>query len=96
MKPLTRRERIAVALWLLVGTVAWNGLYDVFLLRSTREYLYRQALHQAGRGPVVDLSQAMGVAVRDAVWLSTLWVSIVLLVAMLTLKLMQDRTLTIR
>jgi hypothetical protein len=87
MTPLGRRRRIAVALWVIIAVVAWNGLYDELLARSTETYLYRQALFQAGRGPWIDLATAMQIAVRDAAWLSTLWASILLLAGMATIRL---------
>jgi hypothetical protein len=83
---LSRRERIAALAWGLVTVVAWNGLYDLFLLARTRLYLYQQALHLAGRGPAVSLSDAMAAGVRDAAWTATLCASILLLAAMLTLR----------
>ena len=91
MTGLGRRERIAVCLWLSVAVVVWNGLYDLLLARSTQTYLFRQALHEAGRGPWLDLTTAMDVAVRDAAWVSTLWASILLLVGMITIRLMWNR-----
>jgi hypothetical protein len=91
MLSLPRRERIALVLWLIVAAVAGNGLYDLLLARSTQNYLYRQAIHQAGLGPWIDLSNAMHVAVRDAIWISTLWASILLLAGMATIRLMRQR-----
>jgi hypothetical protein len=91
MTGLGRRERIAVCLWLAVAVVAWNGLYDLLLARSTQTYLFRQALHQAGRGAWLDLTTAMDVAVRDAAWVSTLWASILLLAGMITIRLIWNR-----
>jgi hypothetical protein len=91
MTALGRRERIAVCLWLIVAVVVWNGLYDLLLARSTQTYLFRQAIHQAGLGPGVDLRTAMDVAVRDAAWLSTLWASLLLLSGMMTIRLIWNR-----
>jgi hypothetical protein len=71
--------------------VVWNGLYDLLLARSTQTYLFRQALHQAGRGPWLDLTTAMDVAVRDAAWVSTLWASILLLAGLITIRLLWNR-----
>ncbi|HXW05695.1 MAG TPA: hypothetical protein VD833_10720 [Vicinamibacterales bacterium] len=87
MRRLSRGQRIAVALWVLVAAVFWNGVYDLRLLSSTREYLFRHALHEAGRGPAVDLSQAMAAGVRDAAWLATLAACTILLAAMLTVRM---------
>jgi hypothetical protein len=91
MTGLGRRERIAVYLWLAVAVVVWNGLYDLLLARSTQTYLFRQALHQAGLGPWLDLTTAMDVAVRDAAWMSTLWASILLLAGLITIRLLWNR-----
>jgi hypothetical protein len=87
MKALGRRERLAVYLWVVIAIVAWNGLYDLLLARSTQTYLFQQAIHQAGLGPWVDLTTALDVAVRDAVWISTLWASVLLLAGMATIRL---------
>lgn len=91
MIPLGRRERIAVGLWLIIAVVVWNGLYDLLLARSTQTYLFRQAIHQAGLGPWVDLTGALDVAVRDAAWLSTLWASLLLLAGLITIRLFRAR-----
>jgi hypothetical protein len=91
MTTLGRRERLAVWLWLIVALVVWNGLYDLLLARSTETYLFKQAIHQAGRGPWVDLSTAMAVAVRDAAWISTLWACLLLLAGMVTIRLVWPR-----
>jgi hypothetical protein len=90
MQPLARRARIAVSFWLVLAVVAWNGLYDLLLARSTETYLFRQAMHLAGQGPAIDLSSAMDLAVRDAVWVATLWASILLLAGLLTVHLGSD------
>ena len=87
MTALGRRERIAVCLWVLMAIVVWNGLYDELLARSTQTYLFKQAIHQAGLGPWVDLTTALDVAVRDAAWLSTLWASLLLLAGLMTIRL---------
>ena len=86
MQPLARRARIAVSLWVILAVVAWNGLYDLLLARSTETYLFTQAMHLSGQGPAIDLSSAMDLAVRDAIWVATLWASILLLAGLLTLR----------
>ena len=91
MTPLGRRKRIAVWLWVVIAVVVWNGLYDELLARSTQNYLFRQAIHQAGLGPWVDLTTALDVAVRDAAWLSTLWANLLLLAGLVTIRLVGSR-----
>lgn len=85
MMALGRRERVAVGLWLLIAVVVWNGLYDLLLARSTQNYLFRTAIHQAGQGPFVDLTEAMDEAVVYASWISTLWASLLLLAGLITI-----------
>ena len=89
--PLGRRERIAVTVWVLVALVVWNGLYDLLLARSTQNYLFRTAMHDAGVAPAVDLTAALDYAVLEAVWLSTLWAGILLLLGLLTIRLLRSR-----
>ncbi len=88
---LGRRERLAVGIWLVIALVAWNGLYDILLARSTQHYLFLAANHQAGLGPPVDLTNSLDVGVRDARWLATLWAGIVLLAGMWTVKMLADQ-----
>jgi hypothetical protein len=78
----------AAAVWVIVAVVVWNGLYDLLLARSTQNYLFRAALHQAGLGPPADLTTAMDLAVRDAIWISTLWAGIILLAGAWTVNMM--------
>lgn len=86
-RPLERRERTAAILWLLLGVVVWNGLYDLLLTRGIKDYLLQQALHEAGRGPAsMPLALAMDITVRDAVWIATLWASIIVGAGLLTVR----------
>ena len=87
MRPLTRRERIGAALWIVVGIVVWNGIYDLLLNRAVNEFLFRTAQHEAGRGPEVEMSAIMGVAIADAVWIATIWACAIVLAGLLTLRL---------
>jgi hypothetical protein len=73
-----RARRLAIALWLAMAVVVWNGLYDLRITLGVRDYLMKQALHDAGRGPEVTISSAMHETVRDAVRVATLWGVIIL------------------
>jgi hypothetical protein len=70
-----------------VGIFVWNGMYDMMMARGEREYLFRTALHEAGRGPAMSVASVMDGAVFDAVWVSTLWASLILLAGMVTIRL---------
>jgi hypothetical protein len=86
MRPLDRRHRIAVGTWSVVAVVVWNGLYDLLLARSTQNYLFRTAMHDAGLAPAVDLTAALDYAVLEAIWLATLWAGILLLAGLMTIR----------
>jgi hypothetical protein len=81
-----RRTRRWLALWVVVAIVVWNGVYDMLLTRGVKDYLLREALNQAGRGPAVNLSEEMGIAVRYAAWMATLWASSIMLAGLATLR----------
>jgi hypothetical protein len=83
---VARRQRRAIVLWLIVGLVVWNGIFDFVQTRGIKEYLLRTALHELGRGPHVPLPQAMSLVTREALWLSTLWASAIVLAGLLTLR----------
>lgn len=88
MRPLGRPQRIAVALWVIVGIVVWNGVYDLMLVRGIKEFLFRDALYEAGRGPHTPIAAVMDAAVFDAVWISTLWASGIVLAGLFTIRLL--------
>jgi len=71
-------RRLAIALWIGMAVVVWNGLYDLRITLGVRDYLVKQALHDAGRGPAVTISDAMHDTVRDAVQVASLWSAIIL------------------
>jgi uncharacterized membrane protein SpoIIM required for sporulation len=92
MQKIRREERIAVAIWLIVALVVWNGVYDLLMTRGIKDYLLRQALHQAGRGPEVSMTALIDLAITDAMWVSTLWASVILLAGLMTIRLLMRGT----
>jgi hypothetical protein len=84
---LSRRERFLVGLWLVLGIALWNGVYDMTLGVGIKEYLFRSALHEAGRAPRVGVATVLDRYVFDAVWVSTFWASLVVLAGLLTIRL---------
>lgn len=81
------RERAAIALWLVVGLVVWNGLYDVLIVGGIKEYLFRYALYEGGRGPHVPMAAIMDETVANAVWICTFWASAIVLCGLLTIRM---------
>jgi hypothetical protein len=90
MRPLTRPERFAVGLWIVLALFVGNAIYDLLLTRGIKEYVLRYALSEAGKGPPVPLTELMDAVVLDATWVSILWGSVVLLAGMLTIRLMRS------
>jgi hypothetical protein len=87
--PLTRRERILVGIWLAAGVALWNGVYDMTLGVGIKEYLFRSALHEAGRGPRMAIAAVLDPFVFDALWVATFWASLVVLLGLLTIRAMR-------
>ena len=83
-----RARRLAIALWFAMAVVVWNGLYDLRITLGVRDHLMKQALHDAGRGPVVTISEDMRATVRDAVLVATMWAAIILAAGLGTVTLM--------
>ena len=86
MTGLSRRQRIAAIAWLVIALVVGNGTYDLLMTRAVKEHLARAAMHEAGRGPAVELSQVMAYSIYDATWKSTLAGSLILLAGLLTIR----------
>lgn len=89
MIALARRRRIAVIVWVAIAVVVWNGLYDLRITLGVRDYLMKAALHDAGRGPAVVMSDAMRDTVRDAVLVASLWGTIILLAGLGTIRMLR-------
>ena len=83
-----RSQRIAVALWLVLAVGLWNAIFEMMVIRGVKEYLFRAALFDAGRGPLTPIRQIMDPAIFDATWVATLWTSVVALLALVTIRLL--------
>ena len=86
MERLTRRERIAAGLWIVVTLVVWNLIYDLMVTRAVQEFMFRAALHEAGRGPLTTMADVLDPNVYDAIWVSTLFASLVALAGFFTIR----------
>src|SRR5690606_2174786 len=83
---LSRRERFLVGLWVVLAAALWNGGYDMVLIEGIKEYLFRSALHEAGRGPDITIASVLDGTIFKAVWISTFWASVVMLAGMITIR----------
>jgi hypothetical protein len=77
---------MAVGLWLVLGVALWNGIFEMMVVRGVKEYLFRAALFDAGRGPLTPIAHVMDPAIYHATWVATLWSSVVMLAAMMTIR----------
>ena len=91
MQRVPRRESLAIAGWVILGVLLWNGIYDMVLGQGLREYLFRSALHDAGRGPLMSISAVVDPYIVDALWISTFWSLLVVLAGMLTIRTLRVR-----
>ena len=88
---LTRREKVAVAVWVALGIALWNAMYDQILEKGIKEYLFRSTLHEAGRAPQVAIASVLEPFLFDAVWVSTFWAALVMLAGLLTIRMLRTR-----
>jgi hypothetical protein len=83
---MARRQRTLVAIWIVLVIALWNAIFEMMVVRGVKEYLFRAALSQAGRRPLTRITDVMDPAIFNATWVATLWTSVILLVAMLTIR----------
>ena len=86
MRHLTGRERVTLAVWVVLAVALWNGIFEMMVVRGVKEYLFRAALHAAGRRPFTPIADVMDPAIYTATWVATLWTSVILLAALLTIR----------
>lgn len=68
-----RVKRAAILVLLLFGFTVWNLIFHWHHVADSRDYLYRQSLHQQGLGPAVDARDIMGGSIRVGVIDATAW-----------------------
>jgi len=72
--------------WVVLAVVLWNAIFEMLVDQGVKQYLFRAALHEAGRAPFVPIRDVMDPAIYRATWVATMWTSIGLLAGMLTLR----------
>ena len=85
------RKHLPILLIVLSAVVVWNGMFDFLVTRGVKEYLYRTADHELGRGDAVTMGDIMGQTVRDAVVTASGWAVFVGGVGLLAIRLAQRR-----
>jgi hypothetical protein len=86
VRRLPRRDRIMVFVWIVLAVALWNAIFEMLVEEGVKQYLFRAAFHEAGRIPFVAIADVMDPAIFRATWVATMWTSVVLLAAMLTLR----------
>jgi hypothetical protein len=87
----SRPDRVAMAVWVGIAVVVWNGLYDLRITLGVRDYLLKAALHESGRAPAVVMSEAMHATVIDAMLVASLWGAIILVAGLATVRMLAKR-----
>jgi hypothetical protein len=71
---VARAFRPAVAaLWLVGALVLWNTVFDAHIVKGARDYVDRQQLFIAGRGPQQDMERSMAEARSAGLRSASLW-----------------------
>jgi hypothetical protein len=60
-------------MWVVLAAVVWLGMFDVLISRGVKEYLYREADHELGRGPSVTMPEIMNSTIQSAVIDCSVW-----------------------
>jgi len=76
-----------VFIWIVLSVALWNAIFEMLVVQGVKQYLFRAALHDAGRAPFVAIADIMDPAIYRATWVATMWTSVVLLAAMITMRL---------
>jgi hypothetical protein len=84
-RPIGRRVFLIV--WIGIGVVVWNGVFDLLMTRGVKEYLYRQAAHELGRGEPVTMREIMDETMTDAAVKASIWAVLVAGAGILTVIL---------
>lgn len=90
LAPLSRRERLLAGLWLVVGIVLWNGVYDMMLGEAIKEYLFRSTLHETGQAPHVTIATVLDPGIQRALMAATLWALAVVLCGLFTIRVLRQ------
>jgi hypothetical protein len=91
VRSLARRQLVAVAVWVVLAAALWNAIFEMMVIRGVKEYLFRAALHDAGRRPFTSIADVMDPAIFNATWVATLWTSVILLAAAVTIRMSSSR-----
>ena len=89
--PSRRAVRLAALLWVVVGIVLWNALFDHAIVVAGREYLFRQAQALRHNGPAVTIAEVMRPAAVHGAIVASLWSLLVTAVGLVAVRVAATR-----
>jgi hypothetical protein len=79
------RTRVIAVLWILLGAAVWNGFFDLYVSRASREYLQLAAEQAISHQGEPSMSIVMARARRAGAEAATTWAVVVIGAGWLTL-----------
>ena len=67
---------LVAAVWLAGAVGVWNTVFDAHITRGQHDYVIAQQAFADGRGPRVDMGQAMSAARREGLRAAWGWTSV--------------------
>jgi hypothetical protein len=77
--------RAIAILWLVVGGLLWNGIFDLYVSRGVREYLQLRAEAEQTGAPAPSIPGVMARSTRMGVTAASLWAGAVVTCGWLTI-----------
>ncbi|MDE3155261.1 MAG: hypothetical protein KGN76_09165 [Acidobacteriota bacterium] len=70
---MKRSTALALGLWIALGVVVWNVVFDYEVRTAARQYVYEATLAFRGEAPPVGMDEMMRPAIARGVRLGTEW-----------------------
>lgn len=77
--------RAVAILWLVVGALLWNGVFDLYVSRGVREYLQLRAEADHAARPEPSMADVMSRATRMGAVAASLWAGAIVACGWLTI-----------
>ena len=87
----TAQVRLAVVLWLVLGIVVWNVIFDRVLVLAGRVYAWRAANVASGAG-YLPIEDVMPDAIRHGVRVASFWAVLVAAIGLVLVAVAARRT----
>jgi hypothetical protein len=79
---MTRRRRLAAALWAILAFLVWNVRFDIGVRQTATDYLVARRAYLQGQAPRIEMAPAMRAGVAVSGTAATLVATPFLLVAL--------------